>query len=340
MTVFDDLPLPFATLRADAVEHNIERFGARVAEVGAELAPHAKTSMAPWLLERQLAAGAWGLTVANASQLAALADLPVPRFIVTAPVLDAPSQALLEGHEVLAFADSAEAVERMPSVPVLIEIGYPGGRTGCRTMEDVERVMSAAGGRVRGVAAFEGTLHERAPVRALLDDVARAFARLDDPDAIVSGGGSVWFDEVLDVLGDLPLVLRSGCYVTHDHGFYDDASPLGGQLRGALEVWGAVLSRPEPGLALVGVGKREVSFDLGLPVPLQRWSADGLRAAAGTVTSLNDHHAYVAVDEDWRVGDVIGFGISHPCTTFDHWRAIAVVDAAYDVVDMAETRFS
>jgi D-serine deaminase-like pyridoxal phosphate-dependent protein len=339
--VFDELPLPFATLRADAVEHNIERFGARVAAAGAELAPHAKTSMAPWLLERQLAAGAWGLTVANASQLAALADLPVPRFIVTAPVLDGPSLALLDGHEVLVFADSAEAVERMPSLPVLIEIGYPGGRTGCRTMADVERVLSAAGERVRGVAAFEGTLHERAPVRALLDDVTRAFERLDDPDAIVSAGGSVWFDEVLDVLGGLPLVLRSGCYVTHDHGFYNDASPLGGQLRGALEVWGTVLSRPEPGLALVGVGKREVSFDLGLPVPLHRWSADGLRpAGAATVTSLNDHHAYVAVEEDWRVGDVIGFGISHPCTTFDRWREIAVVDAAYDVLDMAGTRFS
>ena len=116
VAVFDELPLPFATLRADAVEHNIERFGARVASAGAELAPHAKTSMAPWLLERQLAAGAWGLTVANASQLAALADLPVPRFIVTAPVLDAPSLALLDGHEVLVFADSAEAVERMPGV--------------------------------------------------------------------------------------------------------------------------------------------------------------------------------------------------------------------------------
>ena len=178
-------------------------------------------------------------------------------------------------------------------------------------------------------------------MRALLADVARAFERLDAPDAIVSAGGSVWFDEVLDVLGGLPLVLRSGCYVTHDHGFYDDASPLGGQLRGALEVWGAVLSRPEPGLALVGVGKREVSFDLGLPVPLQRWSADALTpVGAATVTLLNDHHAYVAVEEDWRVGDVIGFGISHPCTTFDRWREIAVVDAAYDVVDMAPTRFS
>jgi D-serine deaminase-like pyridoxal phosphate-dependent protein len=341
VAVFTELPLPFATLRADAVEHNIERFGARVASAGAELAPHAKTSMAPWLLERQLAAGAWGLTVANASQLAALADLPVPRFIITAPVLDAPSLALLDGHEVLVFADSAEAVERMPGLGVLIEIGYPGGRTGCRTADDVERVLNAADGRVRGVAAFEGTLSDRAAVRALLADVARAFERLDAPDAIVSAGGSVWFDEVLDVLGGLPLVLRSGCYVTHDHGFYDDASPLGGQLRGALEVWGAVLSRPEPGLALVGVGKREVSFDLGLPVPLQRWSADALTPVqAATVTLLNDHHAYVAVEEDWRVGDVIGFGISHPCTTFDRWREIAVVDAAYDVLEMAGTRFS
>ena len=84
-----------------------------------------------------------------------------------------------------------------------------------------------------------------------------------------------------------------------------------------------------------------MSFDLGLPVPLHRWSAGALTPiGAATVSLLNDHHAYVAVEEDWRVGDVIGFGISHPCTTFDRWRRLAVVDAAYDVVDMAGTRFS
>ena len=62
--------------------------------------------------------------------------------------------------------------------------------------------------------------------------------------------------------------------MVHDHGSYANASPLSGpghvgpSLIGALEVWADVLSVPEPGLALVGMGRRDVPEDLGLPVTL------------------------------------------------------------------------
>jgi D-serine deaminase-like pyridoxal phosphate-dependent protein len=61
------------------------------------------------------------------------------------------------------------------------------------------------------------------------------------------------------------VVLRSGCYLTHDDGLYARASPLP-ELRPALELWARVLSCPEPGLAIAGFGKRDAPYDIDLPV--------------------------------------------------------------------------
>jgi D-serine dehydratase len=56
---------------------------------------------------------------------------------------------------------------------------------------------------------------------------------------------------------------------------------------------------------------------------------------------MMDQHAYLHIDEgdDIRVGDMIGFDISHPCLTFDKWRWLPIVDAQYSVVDVVQTFF-
>src|SRR5204863_6442617 len=142
---------------------------------------------------------------------------------------------------------------------------------------------------------------------------------------VLTAGGSVFFDRVVERLSSLELgrhvrlVLRSGCYVTHDSGTYDLVSPFGSgsgdlRLQPALEAWGAVLSRPEPELAIVGFGKRDVSHDVDLPRPELVNGRDGLRAVSGvTVTALNDQHAYVRLppNEPLAVGDLLGCGIAH-----------------------------
>jgi D-serine deaminase-like pyridoxal phosphate-dependent protein len=150
-------------------------------------------------------------------------------------------------------------------------------------------------------------------------------------------------------------VLRSGCYLTHDSGYYAARSPLDGaalagaeRLRPALELWGAVLSRPEPGLAVVGFGKRDAPYDLSLPTPerVRRSGPDGRPVLTPvdpgelTVTALNDQHALVAVgDVPLAVGDWIGCGISHPCTAFDKWRLVPVVEDDGTVLEAVETCF-
>jgi D-serine deaminase-like pyridoxal phosphate-dependent protein len=171
----------------------------------------------------------------------------------------------------------------------------------------------------------------------------------------VSAGGSLYFDRVVEGLApawDLPVlvdvILRSGSYITHDDDVYDRLSPFGDRgggpdrFRPALEVWAMVLSRPEPDLAIVGMGKRDVPYDTRLPIPHAIHSGSVARAVRGemVVTKLNDQHAFLHLDgEEVAVGDLVGFGISHPCTTFDKWRLLPLVDDSYRVTGAIRTYF-
>jgi D-serine deaminase-like pyridoxal phosphate-dependent protein len=264
-----------------------------------------------------------------------------------------------EPAEILFYVDSLAGVEALRAAGaggrVLVEVGYEGGRGGCRSVADAVAVASAAaaveGVRVTGVAGFEGLLTDESRVRAFLAMLGAAAAQIaplcgDTP--IVTAGGSAWFDVVVDVLGPQArsegwrLVLRSGAVVTHDDGTYRASTPFnrtaGGPLEAALEVWAQVLSTPEPGLAIVGAGRRDVPFDAGLPVPVRARSAAGeLRPLPGAVIeAVNDQHAYLR-GAPVAVGELVHLGISHPCTAFDKWRVIPVVDDEYRVVDLLRT---
>jgi D-serine deaminase-like pyridoxal phosphate-dependent protein len=176
---------------------------------------------------------------------------------------------------------------------------------------------------------------------------------------LVSAGGSRYFDRVAQVLGTgahheglaVRLVVRSGCYLVHDHGTYAGASPLvpggwaGGSLLPALEVWAEVLSVPEPGHVIVGMGKRDVPYDIGLPVPLHLVRGQGGQLepfAGGDMTRLDDQHGYFGLhagQEPVAPGDRIGFGISHPCTAFDKWREVLLVNDDYEILTHIPTFF-
>lgn len=275
------------------------------------------------------------------------------------------------GIDVLVRALAAAPQTR---VDVLVEVGHSGGRTGCRSVEEARAVARSVASkgqlRLRGVAGYEGGIgHDREP--ATLAAIATFCAELaavanaindeglfaDDVDfVVISAGGSAYFDIVVEELSGLVLhgrpsrvVLRSGSYVSHDHGLYARISPFSGprsrwNFRPALEIWGRVLSRPEPGIAYADFGRRDAPFDQDLPTPLTVRSVDGSgqRTAAGvTVAGLNDQHAFLTLpDQDpLAPGDWIGCGISHPCTAFDKWRSIPIVDETYRVVDLVNTYF-
>ncbi|HEU5476027.1 MAG TPA: amino acid deaminase [Actinophytocola sp.] len=260
-------------------------------------------------------------------------------------------------------------------VDVLVELGAAGGRTGARDLPAALAVADAAAAspalRLVGVAGYEGavanesTADAMATVRGYLVRLRElavtlagrgAFDGLDR--VLVSAGGSSYFDLVADALTEpwpdgLPVlpVLRSGAYVTHDDGPYRSLSPLGATprlddaapFRSALRAWAQVTSRPTADLALLTMGKRDAPYDLGLPEPQLIRSGDGVTPLPGCrVTALNDQHTFLAVTAgaDPRVGDWVGFGLSHPCTTFDKWQLIPVAGADGEtVVDLIRTYF-
>ena len=91
------------------------------------------------------------------------------------------------------------------------------------------------------------------------------------------------------------------------------------------------------------MGKRDVPFDIGLPRPVVASSRGELRGVEGAmeIFDLNDQHAYLRLprEDGLAVGDLVGCGISHPCTAFDKWRLIPVVDDDYTVIDAVHTFF-
>ena len=320
-------------------------------------------------LQAGLAAGARNLLVANqvldAADLGAIAALrdthPEARVIF---LLDSAAQlALIEGtsHE--------------RPFEVLLEIGVAGGRTGCRGHEEAlalaRRANASAAVSLVGVECYEGlgNTGDSATDRAVVGELMERFERVarqcdaeglfEGDEILLSAGGSGVFDLVVPrlrpVLGKpVAGLLRSGCYVTHDQGQYkrlvaavDErlGCAAGAGLRSALEVWALVQSLPEPGLAILAVGKRDLSHDLDLPVPLAtcaRASRARRPAPAGwAIEKLNDQHAYLRVGPGHalQVGDRVVLGIPHPCTTFDKWRWMPIVDDDYCVVDALVTWF-
>ncbi|MGE5830260.1 MAG: alanine racemase [Micromonosporaceae bacterium] len=362
---------PVMVARRSAIEANIAAMARYCAAHDVDHAPHGKTTMAPSLFAAQLAAGAWAITVATAHQALVARHVGVPRVLLANELLDPKvlrwaADEVAAGWEFLCYVDSPAAVEvagaavagRGGRLRVLVELGFPGGRTGCRSVADavtVARAVAATDGLdLAGVAAFEGLLPDSAAVHTLLADVravAEQIAPLCPRPPILSAGGSLYFDLVVaelrpaaDACGGR-LVLRSGAVVSHDDGVYAAGTPFRrapaeGALAAALQVWAQVLATPEPGLSIVGAGKRDLPFDEGMPVPLRVRRPDGsLRPLPGArVERINDQHAYVR-DAPVRPGDLMHLGISHPCTAFDKWRVIPVVDDDYRVVDLIHTYF-
>ncbi|MFD8967261.1 amino acid deaminase [Streptomyces sp. NPDC059568] len=244
----------------------------------------------------------------------------------------------------------ADAVAAVPTLRLVGVAGYEG------------EVPAADGDTVRA------WLRRLVALAADFDKAGRFEARTADthsgtpdeiavPDEIViSAGGSAWFDAVADVFAEIPplsrpvlKLLRSGAYISHDDGHYRHLTPFNrvpeeGALQPAFRLWAQVVSRPSPAQAFVNAGKRDAAYDLDLPeAQVVRDGRTGeIRPAAGvTVTGLSDQHGWLttAPEAELEVGDWVGMGLSHPCTSFDKWQLIPLVEADGTVTDLVRTFF-
>lgn len=383
----EDLGLPTAVLCEENLRHNLEWMQQFIHAYGLKLAPHGKTTMAPRLFEMQLESGAWGITLATVQQVCVAHAHGVRRVLMANQLVGKANMERIAGllgdesFEFFCLVDSAAQVEQLGEffagrghrLQVLLELGVTGGRAGVRDEKQLDATLDALAQhentlRLSGVELYEGVLDNEQEIRAFLRRAVEVTRRLAEKKRfrrepiVLSGAGSAWYDVVAEEFaaaefGDaVEMVLRPGCYLTHDVGPYRAvqerilaANPVARRMREglkpALQVWAYVQSRPEAEKAIVALGKRDAAFDLGLPAPALHFRPGDAEAKAAAAhwktTKLMDQHAYmqIAAQDDVRVGDMIGFDISHPCLTFDKWRTLLVVNARYDVVDVVETYF-
>lgn len=392
-----DLPLPLAVLDMDALTHNSRWIAAVTKHYGVSLCPHGKTTMAPQLFHRQLEDGCWGITLSTQHQVAVGRHYGVSRIFLANQILDpnflayiADAQVQDPAFDFYFLIDSAEGVDLIERTAkgrrghrpfqVLIEMGHPDGRTGCRTMEEAlalaQRVKAMPDAAVIvGIEGFEGSIRgkDTAEIEArivafleLMNETARqieARGLFGGREILLTAGGSGFFDLVARTLTEARfgspsrVVLRSGCYIAHDAVMYaeqvaraiersPELAALQIRPRQALTVWAMVQSRPADDVLYLNVGRRDVSYDAHLPRVLSY--VDGSRSGAilplegaHETTMLYDQHACVRCPQDspLRPGMMVQLGISHPCTTFDKWDVLTLVDRDQNVIGAVKTFF-
>ncbi|MEZ9191002.1 amino acid deaminase [Vibrio sp. 10N.261.52.C11] len=258
------------------------------------------------------------------------------------------------------------------TLKALIEFGVPGGRCGCRSPQEVlelaQTIQDTPALSLAGIEVYEGVIHgdnAEQDIRTFLNQALTSVESLASDglitgQPIITGAGSAWYDVVAECLANLTdylAIIRPGCYAIHDTGIYLDAQSkvlqraqvnqgyaceLGGDLESALEVWAYVISRPEPTKLVVGLGKRDVAFDAGLPIAERGYrNGEAISVKGLTATAVMDQHTFVETDgsSEIEVGDMIAFSTSHPCLTFDKWRYIAISDDDHQVTNWVETCF-
>ncbi len=389
-----DLPLPLAVIKESALQHNLTWMQDFCQSRSLDIAPNGKTTMSPELYARQLAAGAWGISFATVFQAGLGARHGVNRIIIANQVSQAADldtlSAMLEHNKELQIYFLIDSIAQLEAIEqwrrdrssstvftTLLELGIDGKRTGCRTHGQAialaKKIHQSPAARLCGIKCYEGALatcnhaHDSNTVAALMHRVQKvaidceAADFFDNDEVLLTAGGSAIFDLIAKNLKPYlqrPArgILRSGCYLTHDHVFYKKMLQCVGErlqlretLKPALEVLSSVQSCPEPGLALLSMGKRDVSYDLNMPVPLWRAKLGDSKVCEvpshWEIFDLNDQHAYLCFDalspssEHPHVGLLVGSGISHPCTTFDKWRWMPVVNDNYRVVDAISIHF-
>lgn len=382
----EDVCLPAAVIKKTALENNI-RWMQRYADArGVSLAPHGKTTMTPWIFNAQQEAGAWAIGVGSAWQANAAMASGIRRVLMVNQLVGKANMLLIsrikEHHpesEFICCVDSLENARtlsaffasRQQTLDVIIELGVQGGRCGCRgsaaALALTQEVARLPALRLRGLELYEGVLHGDDPqpqVEALLRDAAQLACDMEqyvDGEFILTGAGTVWYDVVCNIWlaakkpANCRIVIRPGCYITHDQGIYDQAQrqllardriacDLGGDLTSALELVAMVQSVPEADRAVVNFGKRDCAFDAGLPQPVAHYrdgKAVPFDQQSVQSVGIMDQHCMLqlAAGSDLRVGDILVFGTSHPCLTFDKWKTLLLTDDRYNVLEELETRF-
>ena len=387
----EDMPMPIMVLKNDELNHNLKTFAEYLKQHNLSISPHGKTTMSPQLFSKQLEVGAWGITAGAINQIQVMYRYGVKKILLANQLLGKSHLKTIahlinndKDFSFYCFVDSIEQFQNIKNnlenitlinpINLLPEIGASNGRTGIRSKENFLELVNEISNdksnnyNFAGISSYEGiaavamkgsqAVHDFCSfMEEIISEISpKQLSHLKE--LIITAGGSTHFDIIGERFSKLNLsipvrvLLRSGCYITHDHGPYLEALKSAEEdknrqwdrvLQPALEIWSYVQSIPEKNLAFLTMGKRDVPYDAGLPKPLKRFRPGKGFLDIGTaeIFSTNDQHAFVKLKDNhgWKVGDMVCSGISHPCTAFDKWKFIPVVDDDYNVVDGILTYF-
>jgi D-serine deaminase-like pyridoxal phosphate-dependent protein len=279
----DEIDTPALLVDLDAMESNLHRMAAFFEGKPVKLRPHFKNHKSPLLAQKQLAAGAIGITCATLREAEVLMSNGIRDILIANEIAGARQIgrfADLSGQaDLIAAIDNERvavemgSVSRARSVPlnVLVDINVGLNRCGCAPREPAVQLAKTAveqGLRVRGVMGYEGHLQAvpespernqlvREVCRSLVDS-AKLIESAGIPVEIVSTGGTGTYM----VGGVYPGVtdIQAGSYLLMDTIYVNRGSTF----TPSLTVLATVISRPEQNRVVLDCGVKALSGERGL----------------------------------------------------------------------------
>ena len=331
----EELDTPTLLLDRAASDRNLARMAGFFCDRPAKLRPHFKNHKCVTLAQRQMLAGAVGMTCAKLGEAEVLVDNGFCDVLIANQVVGAAKvERLVELARrarisvAVDHIDQVEAISRAAAaaqavVRLLIEVDIGMGRCGLPSSEAVlelaRRLQGMPGVEFGGLQAYEGHLvnvvdreQRRIQSRAAMGlalETRRLLERSGIPVACVSGCSSATYDStgILDGVDEI----QAGTYATMDRQYFR----LAPEFEVALSILVRVISRPCPGKAVLDVGVKGAGAEFGVP---------GIRDYPDVVIPffLAEEHVVVNQTPDWSIGQPLHLIPSHACTTCNLYREI------------------
>ena len=351
------LSTPALILDLTTFERNLRTMADLASSKNCSLRPHAKAHKCGKIGQRQVEAGAIGISCATLQEAEAMAAAGIAGILITTPVTSAAMIArvialngsvadfvIVVDHpdNLSALAAAARAAGKPLSVLVDCDIGQNRtGAVGTEAVLELARAAEAADSlRFRGLQAYYGHLQHIAVYRDRADATAepRRFvrelvAKLSEtglPPEIVSGGGTGTHH--IDMNDGVFTEIQAGSYPFMDSQYDsiqlwpDDPYPFAN----ALFVQGTVVSLNQTDLAVVDCGWKAFATESNPPKPVH---------VGKEYRFMGDEHGGVGLDDIWRpeLGQAMTFKPPHCDPTVNLYSAFHCVrdDVLVDIWSIA-----
>ena len=341
----EELDTPTLLLDRAASDRNVARMAGFFRDRPAKLRPHFKNHKCVTLAQRQMQAGAVGMTCAKLGEAEVLVDNGISDVLIANQVVGtAKIKRLVQVARrarisvAVDHIDQVEAISRAATaaqavVRLLIEVDIGMGRCGLASSEAVlelaRKLQGMPGVEFGGLQAYEGHLvnvvdreQRRQQSRAAMGlalETRQQLERTGIPVSCISGCSSATYDStgILDGVDEI----QAGTYATMDRQYVR----LIPEFEIALSVLVRVISRPGLGKAVLRVGRgRDRHVDVGVKGAGAEFGVPAIRDYPDVVIPffLAEEHVVVNQTPEWLIGQPLHLIPSHACTTCNLYREI------------------